>query len=553
MKPLPFSWLGCLPLTAALAILLPVARSQALTPDLAVIAVSGQSAVDAGVDYQFGRVYGRLVGPNGEVAFGADLEGPGDVPSRESLWRNGPQAPQLVALVGDAAPGTADGSVFEAVSPRQFASDGTLFFMSDLAETNNTPSFGLLSHGSVSGSNLLLRFAGQFRPGVDVNENGVIAATVEHSLYRYEGPSYTPQLVFASGDPAPGLDYETPLYLGVVQINKKGEVFVGGGIIREAGTLEQHNLYGYWIADADGSLSKVYLEGDSAPGFAPEYSIPRGYVPFTGDVSFNDAGKVAFWGGVVEFDAIVASPPMYNFKSKMIWTTNESGELEAFVQDGSLAPGTAGGAFSGLLGPSLSSKDDIVFAADVTPSGPEMRSGIWRGSDSEPLAAVALEGQQAPGLPPGVVFSELGWFGPDSGEPSSYEVNGSGRVALHVFLDNNSGVDLGSAPSGIWAEDLNGALTLITHTGAALDVNPDPEIVDQRVIASLSTLGDTYENTSQNYFNDRGQILFTATFTDGTTGVFVSNLVAVPEPAGLALIATAAGLLRRPRRHAAPI
>ncbi|MEZ6072461.1 MAG: PEP-CTERM sorting domain-containing protein [Pirellulales bacterium] len=46
-------------------------------------------------------------------------------------------------------------------------------------------------------------------------------------------------------------------------------------------------------------------------------------------------------------------------------------------------------------------------------------------------------------------------------------------------------------------------------------------------------------------FNDRGQVAFGATFTDGTSGIFVSNAVAVPEPASLMLFAVGATLLRR--------
>ena len=36
-------------------------------------------------------------------------------------------------------------------------------------------------------------------------------------------------------------------------------------------------------------------------------------------------------------------------------------------------------------------------------------------------------------------------------------------------------------------------------------------------------------------FNDLGQITFSARFTDGSYGVFVSNVVAVPEPSTIVL------------------
>ena len=45
------------------------------------------------------------------------------------------------------------------------------------------------------------------------------------------------------------------------------------------------------------------------------------------------------------------------------------------------------------------------------------------------------------------------------------------------------------------------------------------------------------EDGRRSGFNDRGQLAFWAQFTDGTEGVFVTNLVAVPEPSGCYLLA----------------
>jgi hypothetical protein len=42
-------------------------------------------------------------------------------------------------------------------------------------------------------------------------------------------------------------------------------------------------------------------------------------------------------------------------------------------------------------------------------------------------------------------------------------------------------------------------------------------------------------------FNDLGQISFVAFFTDGTSGVFVSRAVAVPEPSTLVAACVALG------------
>jgi hypothetical protein len=68
--------------------------------------------------------------------------------------------------------------------------------------------------------------------------------------------------------------------------------------------------------------------------------------------------------------------------------------------------------------------------------------------------------------------------------------------------------------------------------------------VDLREIATVG-LGGFLEASAgaesgwPSAFNDRGQIAFVATFTDGTSGAFVSNLVAIPEPGGAVLLMAA--------------
>ena len=106
-------------------------------------------------------------------------------------------------------------------------------------------------------------------------------------------------------------------------------------------------------------------------------------------------------------------------------------------------------------------------------------------------------------------------------------LNNEGQAAFRGFLtgpgeDNNT--------AGIWAENLQGVLTLIARGGDLLDADDGPG-TDFRTInnLSLSSASDAYGPV--NGFNDLGQLAFTASFTDGTSGVFVSNLVAVPEPA----------------------
>jgi hypothetical protein len=76
---------------------------------------------------------------------------------------------------------------------------------------------------------------------------------------------------------------------------------------------------------------------------------------------------------------------------------------------------------------------------------------------------------------------------------------------------------------GIWATDRNGLLRLIVRKGDPVEVA----------------------------FNDRGQLAFGAGFTDGSSGIFISDLVAIPEPVSFALTGSALAvlILFLPRSH----
>ena len=61
-------------------------------------------------------------------------------------------------------------------------------------------------------------------------------------------------------------------------------------------------------------------------------------------------------------------------------------------------------------------------------------------------------------------------------------------------------------------------------TGETIEVAPG----DVRTIAGLSRF-------HRDLFNDRGDLGFGASFTDGTSGSFVSGRVAIPEPSSGAM------------------
>ena len=163
--------------------------------------------------------------------------------------------------------------------------------------------------------------------------------------------------------------------------------------------------------------------------------------------------------------------------------------------------------------------------------------GIWSEGGGDGLALVALSGDPAPDTPDGGDFYYFR-------DPT---INNAGRTAFTGYVS-------WGLRHGIWAEDRYGGLTLIALTGELLDVDDGPG-TDFRTISKLNFhrkvpefIWSPVDPTPQSGFNDLGQVVFYAEFTDGSSGIFVSNLVAVPEPAAAGLLLFAllsAGMLFR--------
>jgi hypothetical protein len=80
---------------------------------------------------------------------------------------------------------------------------------------------------------------------------------------------------------------------------------------------------------------------------------------------------------------------------------------------------------------------------------------------------------------------------------------------------------------GFWIRQPNGEVVRVISLGDEVVVAEN----DVRTVYQLGSLGSsgTNDDGRQSRFNDRGQIAFSAQFTDGTVGFFVSSPVPVPE------------------------
>jgi hypothetical protein len=211
--------------------------------------------------------------------------------------------------------------------------------------------------------------------------------------------------------------------------------------------------------------------------------------------------------------------------------------MDLVLRTDSHAPGTPGGTrFEHFGFPVFNADDDVAFRGVLRAGfgdvglNTENGEGIWAG-DPHILRLVARAGSQAPGTPTGAVFGAFAPTGP--------VLNAAGWTAFESELKIGVGGVTANNDIGIWAEDRTGALRLIIREGNKLDVDDGPG-VDRRTISSLQFLSLNGGGDSRSSgFNDIGQLAFRAAFTDGSEGVFVSDIATLPEPASLLLAAPA--------------
>jgi hypothetical protein len=274
--------------------------------------------------------------------------------------------------------------------------------------------------------------------------------------------------------------------------------------------------YGIWRATDDG-LELLALQGDQAPG------LPGGatfvdfdtVLPSIDPIGLNNAGQIAF-------STTIAGPGVDSTNDIGVWA-GEAGNLRLVAREGNVAPGAGGAVFNyDLHDVVLNFKGQTAFQAFLAGSGVDpTNNGIWSEGTGN-LELVARVGSHAPGTAAGVVFRNFG----NPGVNETLVLNAQGQVAFAATLTGD-GVDI-SNDRGIWATDPDGQLQLIARTGDALQIAPG----DSRTIDYLAFVGGSgNEDGRPSGFNDFGQLAFVAQFTDGSSGIFVSNLVAVPEPA----------------------
>jgi hypothetical protein len=453
-----------------------------------LVARSGTSAPAGGTYGSFGI---PVVGGSGHVAFIANLTG-GSSP--QGIFVGAPGALQTVVLQGTAAPAGGNYGSFSS-QPVVVNGSGQVTFYADLTGGSSTGGSFLAVSGSVqtvalkgtaapAGGN----YTGLGTPALSASGQVAFQSALSGPETEgiFAGVPGALQTVAIRGAPAPG--GSTYGQLNGVKMNSAGQVgFEGVRSIGDTGLF-----FG-----TPGAIQAVALQGSPAPG-GGNYGL-LGSAP-----ELSSTGLLTFRAGLTgtfATHAIFAGAP---------------GALQTIASQGSDAPSPAG-SYSNLGNPVINASGQVAFFSTLTsPSS----HGIFVGTPGS-VQALALQNTPAPS---GGTFSSIDEY--------SLILNASGQVAF-VGTTTVRGLYVG----------VPGALVRVVAEGDMIDLDPGPGS-DLRQVAT-NGLGFNSLHTGRSgwgrSFTDSGILVYRLTFTDGTSGVFTSQITPVPEP-GACLAAAACGL-----------
>jgi hypothetical protein len=467
-----------------------------------------------------------------QTTFYSTISGPGITSANDLvLWSSGSGTLHPVAQEGSQAPGTPAGVTFQSFGFPLISSTGETAFMAALAGAGvtsaNNQGIWLERNGQLqlvaregsqalgvaagvnyaSFSDLSLTSGGRVAfigrqligPGITTSNDGGIWADRGNGL----------QLAVREGNAAPGLPAGTVFGpFGFQGLSFGGNANLAFHSDVAGPGITTANDFGVWSQTASGTLNLVAREGNQAPG------LPAGVVwqgvsisdPFQ-TPGTNSNGDVAFIGQVV--GGGIAS----TFNGA--WST--VGGLHLLAAEGFPIPGLPGifashfPSTEGNLQTPINTHGDVAFrlAIKSTAPGTSSTEAVVAIRNGVPQV-VAREGDTNPDLPgqPFRSFNDL------------VMLNGAGRVAFR-------------ADGNLWAQDRSGALRLIVAPGDQLQIGPG----DLRTVSlALLITGSGDDDGGRDSFIDNGKLAYYAKFSDGTDGMFVSDIATVPEPPGIALL-----------------
>lgn len=452
----------------------------------------------------------------GEVAFQGDLVGPGvDDTNDKIVWSEGGGSLHIPAREGDQIPGEALGTTFGRPHPPFINNAGqTAWTAGSFDASGHIQGSAIWVEGnSAFGFNARLgRQVQGMAPGIQLIQWGarkLIDDTGQSTLdiivtgpgiddtndrIMWHGDHDSGMVITQEGSQAPGTGIGVNFSMFSSPNTSDSGRYVFRAFLQGSG-VDNSNDTGLW-AGADGNLNLVARSGEHAPGTDM-------------DVRF---AKVTYWGNVnntghVTLQGDLTGPGVDTSNDTGIWQ-NYDNTLSLVVREGDTTPdlGTDIRIGEFTTGSSLNSAGAIGFRSLITGPGVDANndSAIWLAESGE-VSLLARTGNPAPGTDPNTLFASVEF--PNINDAGQLVFSGT-LMGLGVDDTNNR---------GLWA-NFGGNQELIIRAGDQLEVASG----DLRTIDTFNSTGDM--------FNEAGQILFHASFTDGSEGLFVAS---VPEPATL--------------------
>ncbi|TWT77437.1 hypothetical protein Pla123a_20980 [Posidoniimonas polymericola] len=506
------------------------------------IALSGQ-AVPGFEGRTFENFFSKAVLNNyGEAAFLARLECCGP---RDGAFTNAGGDLKTLALV-DTPAFAVGGNSFREFSHVQIDDQGRTFIRG--VGNGTPPSFDLIATGPQSGELTAIAESGDL---VDPSEPGVTYRSFDFSHLGIGGRLAGPAATWTNGSTSPPGEVlfvsdggpAAPLLRAGDQpsFTAPGEVYATTDtsaferpVVNAAGAIAVRvtTINPLEIFESVRHIIRI----DSQQGVERIVTESFGSDPALGSLFaltfpvINDNGDIGF-GAIV--DGIGNS----------LWLSRPGDNPSLLVREGDEPPTIPGGRFLAIL-TSDSAESPLGIAGDGSLAfeavviGPEFGNNdsdsLWLATPDGPKP-IAIEGRIAPGVN-GVFASESSTIGDLIGNSSVNERNQLAFTAQYVQ-------STGRLRTGLFATDFGGDLHKVAAPGDLLEM--EPGIL--REIEFVEFRGDIEHGALGSGLNDSGQILFSARFTDGTAGVFLSRIVAVPEPLAFSLASLACVCVFGPR------
>jgi hypothetical protein len=429
----------------------------------------------------FPKLFGGPFAANssGMIIAGADLQGPGTTTDSNValLVGTNPNDLQVVVREGDPVPDAPANVIFRSVLFPSITDSGLITFL-----------------GSLGGS-------------------GTNAANNSGLYFRRSG-STTVERLAREGDPTPDVPGQVfGPNAGIVRTNASGQMLINFSLAG-AGIVQDVNDHAMWYGTLDSPLLRAMQTGTQAHGLAAgiNYSSALG-------ATLAKDGRIAF--GTTLSSSI---PGQVTTANDSAIFAGHPGALALVVREGDPAPvpGAPNARFAGNLNFHFSAGGNIVLASELTGVAFGNDSGIFAGTSSQDLKALAVASQRAPGTPANVRFQN------PSGSGTGFEraaVNSKGQAAFLARVGTNSF----TLTDALYFYDPEQGLVLIARQGGQIEVKPG----EFRTITDLNIANPGNGQSHQGgTFNDNGTLVFQAIFTvDGGTreGIFTATIPLVGD------------------------